>query len=319
MPSTADAAWPRSGRRRRLHRPGVALLGYVCSTIGLAVILRAGWRETLIAGVLGLVIGAFRLSTRRLHTSYQPFVPLISATAVSISVFATARIVDGLVTFPLLVAPLITFLPGALLTIAVLELATGQIVSGTSRLASGALQLVLLALGIVAGGQLVGVPAGDLRGDPSGLLATVAPWIGVAVFGLGVALFHGARPSARIWILLVLYVAYSGQVIGGLFFGSALSAFFGAVAMTPVAVLAARQPSGPAPLVTFLPGFWILVPGALGLEGVSRLLGDGGTAGTGTLVTTVTSMVGISLGILLGLTLVADDPERPWAQTRRQR
>jgi uncharacterized membrane protein YjjB (DUF3815 family) len=71
--------------------------------------------------------------------------------------------------------------------------------------------------------------------------------------------------------------------------------------------------------VTFLPAFWILVPGALGLEGVSRLLGDGGTAGTGTLVTTVTSMVGISLGILLGLTLVADDPERPWARTRRHR
>ncbi len=120
------------------YRSRMALLGYVCSTIGLAVILRAGWRVTLLAGVLGLVIGAFRLSTRRLHTSYQPFVPLIAATAVSISVFATARIVDDLVTFPLLVAPLITFLPGALLTIAVLELATGQIVAGAvpSRLGS---------------------------------------------------------------------------------------------------------------------------------------------------------------------------------------
>jgi len=229
------------------------------------------------------------------------------------------RIVDDLVTFPLLVAPLITFLPGALLTIAVLELATGQIVAGASRLASGGLQLVLLALGIVAGGQLVGVPAGYLRGGGGGLIATIAPWIGVAVFGIGVAMFHGARRSARIWILLVLYVAYSGQVIGGLFFGSALSAFFGALAMTPVAVLAARQPSGPAPLVTFLPGFWILVPGALGLEGVTRLLGDGGAAGTGALVTTITSMVGISLGILLGLTLVADDPQRPWSQAPPRR
>jgi hypothetical protein len=76
----------------------------------------------------------------------------------------------------------------------VLELATGQIVSGASRLASGALQLVLLALGIVAGGQLVGVPAGDLRGDAtSGLLRTLAPWIGVAVFGLGVALQERRR------------------------------------------------------------------------------------------------------------------------------
>ena len=313
---------PVAGRRRILdirssatpYPAGLALFGYVCSTMGLAAILRATWREVLLAAVLGVVIGAFRLSTRRLDRSAQPFVPLIAATAVSVSVFTAARIVDDLVTFPLLVAPLITFLPGALLTIAVLELATGQIVAGASRLASGGLQLVLLALGIVAGGQLVGVPAGYLRGGGGGLIATIAPWIGVAVFGIGVAMFHGARRSARIWILLVLYVAYSGQVIGGLFFGSALSAFFGALAMTPVAVLAARQPSGPAPLVTFLPGFWILVPGALGLEGVTRLLGDGGAAGTGALVTTITSMVGISLGILLGLTLVADDPQRPWSQ-----
>ncbi len=296
----------------------IALVGYTCSTIGLAAILRAGWLEFLFAGVLGVVIGSFRLSTRRLSRSYQPFVPLIAATAVSVSVFATSRVVDDLVTFPLLVAPLITFLPGALLTIAVLELATGQIVAGASRLASGALQLVLLALGIVAGGQLVGLPAGDLRGHDDGTLAALGPWVGVAVFGVGVALFNGARRSATRWILLVLYVAYAGQVIGGLFFGSALSAFFGAVAMTPVAVLAARQPTGPAPLVTFLPGFWILVPGALGLEGVSRLLGDGGTAASGAIVTTITSMVGISLGILLGLTLVADDPQRPWAQSARR-
>jgi uncharacterized membrane protein YjjP (DUF1212 family) len=317
---------PAEGRRRLAairtsappYRSSLANAGYALSTVGLAVILRATWLEAAIAALLGLAVGMFRMSTRRLDTSYQPFIPLIAAAGVSVSVFATARVVDGLVTFPLLVAPLITFLPGALLTVAVLELATGEIVAGASRLASGVLKLVLLALGIVAGGELVGVPAGHLRRVDDGLFTTIAPWFGVAFFGLGVALFQGARRSAAVWILLVLYVAYSGQVIGGLFFGSALSAFFGAFAMTPVAVLAARQPSGPAPLVTFLPGFWLLVPGALGLEGVSRLLG-GGSAGTGVLVTTVTSMVGISLGILLGLTLVADDPKRPWTQPNRRR
>ncbi|MEO6122901.1 MAG: hypothetical protein ABIR32_04265 [Ilumatobacteraceae bacterium] len=153
-----------------------------------------------------------------------------------------------------------------------------------------------------------------MRQTADGPLAVLAPRVGVAVFGTGIVWFNGARASARKWIVLVLDVAYSGQVIGGLFFGGALSAFFGALAMTPVALLAARQPSGPTPLVAFLPGFWILVPGALGLEGVTRLL-DGGP-GAGALVTTVTSMVGISLGIRLGLTLAGSDPEHPWAETR---
>ena len=295
------------------HR--VALLGYVCSTVGLAAILRAPLLELALAAVLGLVVGWFRLATRRLSVSFQPFVPLVAAAAVATLVFGLGRVVDDLQTFPLLVSPLITFLPGALLTIGVLELATGQNVSGVSRLASGAMQLVLLSLGLVAGSELVGVPAGDLGSSLGGPVGAFVPWIGVGVFGIGAVWFNGARSSARIWIVLVLYVAYAGQVIGGLFFGSALSSFFGALAMTPVALIAARQRSGPTPLVMFLPGFWILVPGALGLDGVTQILGTG-VAG-GALVTTVTSMVGISLGILLGLLLAATDPERPWAHARR--
>ena len=291
-------------------------MGHVCATVGLAAILRATWVEVVLAALLGVVVGAFRLWTRRLSSSYQPFVVLVAATAVSTSVFALTRVMDDLLTFPLLIAPLATFLPGGLLTIAVFELATGQIVSGASRLASGGLQLVLLALGIVAGSQLVGVPAGDLGSTTGGTVAVLTPWIGVAVFGVGLVWFYGARSSARVWILLVMYVAYAGQVIGGLFFGSALSAFFGALAMTPVAVLAARRPNAPSPLVTVLPGFWLLVPGALGLDGVTRLFGAGGVAATGVLVTTVTSMVGVSLGVLLGLLLLASDPERPWSEKR---
>src|SRR6056297_273230 len=293
----------------------LVLTGYVLATVGIALLLRGNWREVILAALLGLVVGQFRQSTRRFGPSYQPFWRLIAAAAVSTAVFATARVVDDLVVFPALASPLITFLPGALLTTAVLELATGQIVAGAARLASGAMQLLLLALGIVAGAQLVGVPGGDIRASGGGIVASVLPWVGVAAFGVGVVWFNGARQSTLLWILVSMYAAYAGQVIGGLFFGASLSAFFGAAAMTPVALLAARQQAGPTPLVTFLPGFWILVPGALGLEGVTRIIGaDGGTAGTSAVTTTVISMVGISLGILLGLTLVANDPDRPWAE-----
>lgn len=294
--------------------PPLVLAGYVLSTVGIALLLRGTWREVTLAAVLGLVVGHFRRVTQGSGVSYQPFWPLLAAGAVSTAVFATARVVDDLAVFPALASPLVTFLPGALLTTAVLELATGQIVAGAARLASGAMQLLLLALGIVAGAQLVGVPGGDIRPSGDGVVASVLPWVGVAAFGVGVVWFNGARRSTLLWILISMYAAYAGQVVGGLFFGSALSAFFGAAAMTPVALLAARQPSGPTPLVTFLPGFWILVPGALGLEGVTRIIGaDGGAAGTSALATTVVSMVGISLGILLGLTLVASDPDRPWS------
>ena len=296
--------------------PRLLLGAYVVSTVGLAMVLRGGWRELTLAALLGVLVGLLRLATDRQSAAYQAFWPLVAATAVSAAVFAAARAFEDLTVFPALIAPLITFLPGGLLTIGVLELSTGQMVSGASRLAAGAMRLILLALGVLAGAQLVGVPGGDIRTGGEGVVAAFVPWLGVGLFGIGIAWYNGARRRAQLWILLVLYVAYAGQVIGGLFFGTALSAFFGAVAMTPMAVFASRQRSGPTPLVTFLPGFWLLVPGALGLEGVTLIIGEGAAGGTDVLGTTLISMIGISLGLLLGLILAGADPERPWSDTR---
>ena len=79
-----------------------------------------------------------------------------------------------------------------------------------------------------------------------------------------------------------------------------MSGFFGALAMTPVALACAHLPGGPPSQVTFLPDFWLLVPGALGLIGVTHIVGDPATASISDLMTPVGSIVSISLG---GVTL----------------
>ena len=61
-----------------------------------------------------------------------------------------------------MVASLVVFLPGATLTTAVLELAAGQMVSGSSRLVSGVVQLALLSFGILAGIEAVGIPSSQV-------------------------------------------------------------------------------------------------------------------------------------------------------------
>lgn len=300
------------------YSSAVQLAGSAVAAAGLALVLRGGVKEMMLAAVLGALIGVMNQATASARFLYRPFWPLLASFVVAATTFAALRLTD-IVAFPVLVAPLITFLPGALLTIAVLELATGQILAGSSRLMSGIFQLVLLALGIVAGAQVVGVPGSAVGSAPEGPVAVAGPWAGIAVFGIGIVWSQGLRQGSLPPLMMVLYVAYAAQVVGGVFVGSALSSFFGAVAMTPVAVLLARERLGPPALVTFLPGFWILVPGALGLEGVTRIIGEGGIAATGALTTALTSMVGIALGVLLGLALSAPDPERPWTSGGRHR
>jgi uncharacterized membrane protein YjjB (DUF3815 family) len=150
---------------------------------------------------------------------------------------------------------------------------------------------------------LVGIPAITVAASNSSLIAAVAPWIGVLVFGAGVLLSYSGRPGAFGWMLLVLYVAYAGQVIGGLLFGSSLSAFVGAAVMTPVAVFVATQRSGPPTLVTFLPAFWLLVPGAIALVGVTQVMGEATVDGVSAILGAGVTIVSIALGVVLGLSV----------------
>lgn len=283
------------------YRRSARVAGYVAIAAGLALILGGGWPDVLVAAVLGAGISALR---RRFYASndIEALVVLAGSFVVSVVVFLLVRAGVDLVPLASLVPPLVTFLPGALLTTAAIDLATRQMIAGSARVASGVMQLVLLAVGITVGAGLVGMPT-DLLG-PAGEtpLGVAAPWLGVLVFGVGAIYQHGVRPDARVWVFLVLVVAYAGQVLGGLVLGGAVSAFVGALAMTVVAMAVAVR-GGPPALVTFLPGFWLLVPGALGLVGVTSVLGDETLQALGTLITTATTMVSISLGVLAGTVL----------------
>jgi uncharacterized membrane protein YjjB (DUF3815 family) len=52
--------------------------------------------------------------------------------------------------------------------------------------------------------------------------------------------------------------------------------------------------------VTFLPAFWLLVPGAVGLIGITEIVGVDHSIGAEDLATALTSIVSIALGVLIG-------------------
>lgn len=274
------------------------VVAYAGASAGIAVLLGASWGGTGIAAVLGALVGWAQIRGERVPQQYRALVTVGCAFVVATVVLTMATIGLDPGVLPSLIAPLVIFLPGGLLTTGVIELSTGHMMSGAGRLAAGVMQLVLLAAGVVAASALVGVPRLELvaSSEPIGPLG---PWVAVAVFGVGIVIHQCGRARSIGWILLVLYVAYGAQVLGDVLFGGVLSAFVGALAMTPVAALVARRPSGPAAFVSFLPAFWLLVPGSLGLVGVATIL-DGNSAGLNTLLTTASTMVAIALGTLAG-------------------
>jgi uncharacterized membrane protein YjjB (DUF3815 family) len=204
-----------------------------------------------------------------------------------------------------MIPPLVTFLPGAALTMSVIELSAAQMVSGASRLVSGALQLVLLAFGIVSAAEAFGLPSAEILVDnPQNLIGWWAPWLGVVVFGIGVAVFYSAPSGSLPGLFLVLMVAFVGQQVGSALLGGYVGGFIGALTMTVAARLVERTSFGPPALVSFLPGFWLLVPGALGLIGVTEYIAAGPMLGVQNFLGTLGAMVAIALGVLCGYLLV---------------
>jgi uncharacterized membrane protein YjjP (DUF1212 family) len=288
---------PRFGRWQ-------SMVGYSVLALGLCLILRPAPREVAAAAVLGALVGALRSYGKR-QSPVQILMPLIAAFVVSA---LCALAVKYGVTEPGLrsmVAALVVFLPGTMLTTAVLELAAGQMVAGSSRLVSGVMQLALLAFGIIAGIDAVGVSSSVMLADPSDLLGHWVPWLGVFVFAVGVVVANSAPARSFPGLLIVLYAAWCGQVLGNAILGGYVSAFLGALVMTPVAYWTSRLPSAMPQHASFLPGFWLLVPGALGLIGFAQLAGDANAAGAEDIVATVVSIFAVAVGVLCGTLLLA--------------
>lgn len=288
---------------RPRHSPAVSVLGYIVMTAALCLLLQPAWIDVAIAAAMGAVVGTLiELSSGK--PRIVVLVPIVSAMAVS---YASFELLHHGVAEPglrTLIAPLVVFLPGGVLTTATQELASGEMVAGSSRLIYGVLQLLLLAFGIVAGAELAGHPSATAIGDhQENLLGWWAPWLGVIVFGIAVSVHHSAPRRSLRWLLLVLLTAWIGQLLGKELVGAGVSAFFGALAMTPVALAVARIPSGPPSQVTFLPAFWMLVPGALGLIGVTEVISDPANAGLDALVSPLTSILSIALGVMVGVSL----------------
>jgi uncharacterized membrane protein YjjB (DUF3815 family) len=194
-----------------------------------------------------------------------------------------------------------------MLTLGMVELAYGDMVSGSSRLITGFIQLVLLAFGLAAGAILVGYRADDLSAATPELAAssytTWVPWLGVIVFGVGAFLHFSAPRNSFCWMLFVLLLAYAAQQLGAKAVGSEqVSGFFGMLVATPLGYLIQLRFNGPPAMVTFLPSFWMLVPGAFSLLSVKQMLSDR-VAGIDGMVAAVFALASIALGTLMGAAL----------------
>lgn len=272
------------------------VLGTVILTLGLGLVLSPAAGSLPAYLLLGLVVGVLRWWAER-DQMLGSVLPVTAAFVVSWAAFQWAGPWFDAPALDLVIPALVTFLPGAALTMATIELAGGSMLSGSARLVYGLQTLLLLTFGIVAGAQVAGFTTGTTNAET---LGAWAPWVGVLVFAVGHFFASAAPGRAFVWLLCVLYVAYATQAVAGALLGSLGGSFVAGMVVMPVAYAVQTRKSGPPVPVTFLPAFWLLVPGALGLEGVTELVAADQVGGLGDFVNTLMTVVAIAIGVLVG-------------------
>jgi len=288
------------------------ILGYFLSCIGLTMLYRPELRSLLITGAAGLLVGMMVVWSQK-RPRYNLLLPVFAAVVVSTLIFYLTRLGYIYGSANLLITPLITFLPGAVLTTGMIELASTHILSGSARLIYGATILLLLFIGISIGLSFSGLANHLVYAYEAVVFPWWAPFLGTLLFGIGTFVRLSGANRDLFWMLVVLYIAMLGQSFGEETVNPYFGAFLGATLMALSSEFIARSPRRTPALVSQTIAFWFLVPGARGLLSVTSLLSEdiqSAAIGIGEMVILIIS---IALGVLLGTLLLSPNKFVPIA------
>ncbi len=298
------ALGPEAGARRveeiasapPTYGPLLATLAFAVTSATAARVFGGGLREVAAAAVLGLNMGLLALAAERLPTLQRVFEPVAAALAAALAT-AWAVAFPPLSTYTALVAGLIVLIPGFGLTVAMIELATRHLVSGTARAAGAVVTFLSVGFGVALGTRLAEAALGA---PPAARPAPLPGWTLAAALiaspiGLTVLLRANVRDVPAIGLAGAL--AFGGARLGTHLLGPELGAFLGAL-VVGVASNAYERASGRLGVAPLVPGMLLLVPGSLGFRSFQSLLGQDTLLGVATAFRVALVAISIAIGIL---------------------
>ncbi len=285
-----------------LYGWGWQLLGFVILAAGIAPILGGGLREALLSSFLGLVVGGAVLTLRR-HVERSRLITPLAATLVTFLGTIWCGLDPSTALLPAVTAGMIVLLPGMDLTVAARELATGHVVSGSSRLAFGLTVLALLGLGMVIGGVLGQALVGPVPVTYSPDRDYLTSFTGLSLAAAGLMLLNQAHKKDWPWMLLACVVAWLLAGLGNTLGAPVIGAFLGALAVGISGNLFVSITGRPGSIM-HIPGLIVLVPGSIGFRSVTSLLSDDVVTGIETALLTAIIAIALTTGMMLASVLI---------------
>ena len=300
-PIEADRRVREIDQRPPTYRGLSLLAAFVAVSAGACTLIGGGLREMLMAGALGGLTGLCVILLGRGPDLARLVAPVAALLVTFVGTLWCGY--DGRTALmPAVIAGMIPLIPGMGLTVSTRELATGHLVSGSSRMMATIMVFAFLSFGLAAGGA-----AGQYLVGPVGLVEPSALPPGMIYVGLGlaaigfVALFQ-AFLRDWIWILVACAVSVGASTLGGQT-SPVLGAFLGGVAVALAGNLFARITGRPGSVMP-LPGLILLVPGSIGMRSLAAIVGHDILSGLETAFLAGMIAVALTAGMILASVLL---------------
>ena len=277
------------------YGPVLSTICFALASGAAARFLGGGWREILVTTGIGLFVGVLAVFMSRFKEASKVFEPTAAIIA-SMLVMLAAQVFQPFAVYLTTLASLIVLLPGLTVTVAMRELATRNLVSGTARLMGAALLFFQIGFGVALGSQISRVlPPVVLTTAPVALPAWTL-WLALLIAPLMFMVLFNARMRDAGWIMLSCWLSFNGARAGANLLGPELGVCLGAILMGAGCNFYSRLLNRPA-AIPMVPGLMLLVPGSLGFGSLAKFIEKDVVSG----VTTAFNMLLIAVALVTGL------------------
>ncbi len=270
---------------------------FLLSAIGFLVLFGGNWGDLLAVALVGILMGLLSLF-RPLGVVAQLYEAIVAFVA-SLATYIMAKFVPSLNVPVIILSGLIIFMPGLNITIAISEIATHNLTSGTSRLVGGIMVTLKLTFGVFLGSKMASwfhVAPIDLDFGP------IPPWviaITLPLTALMSTVNFKALWSDWKWITMAGIFGYLSSRLGTHYLGPELGIFFGGACVGAGSNLFARILNKPSSLFHF-PGIILLVPGSISYRSMSFLFEQDVMGGLNMAFLALSLAMSLVVGIFVG-------------------
>jgi len=269
---------------------------------GFTTLFSGSWYDVAVAGLLGLTTGIITIYSAPYKYLSQLLAPL-AAMMVGLLAVTISHYLQTIDHFLVSLAGLIILVPGLGITVAMRELSTGHLVSGSSRMAGAVTTLFLLSFGLALGYMIAQTIFGPTEVNK---LPGVPEWftyLALVFTALCFGVLFKARIADTFWIFLSIGLAYSGSSLIGLWIEQPFKSLVAVMLISVAGNVYSRISSNPAS-VMHIPGIILLVPGSIGFNSLSAMYTNDTMNGVQAAFNAVLIAVAISVGLLVGNLLV---------------